>query len=69
MSEQSSYESSYETLMKLINDVEVARKPERYTLFHTPSIWKHELSSYPERFRMENGELLWWAVELALYRV
>lgn len=66
MSEQSSYELSYETLMRLIGDVEAARKPERYALFHTPSVWKHELSSHPERFRMENGELLWWGCRVVV---
>lgn len=50
---------SKEALMKLIDNVNISRA-ERNILFFTTSIWEHELSLHPERFRMEDDELLWW---------
>ena len=55
MSEQ----SLYEALIKLIDKMEITRPPERYTLYYTANIWQYELSLHPDRFRMENNELLW----------
>lgn len=50
---------TYEGLERLINDVKIARPQERDTLIAPPSSWKYELSLHPERFRIENSELLW----------
>lgn len=50
---------SYKALEQLINDVKAARPSERDTFVNTPSSWKYELSLHPDRFRMDNGELLW----------
>lgn len=66
MDEQPSYKSSYETLMKLINDIKVIRKPERDIFFHSPNAWGRELSLHPERFRMENDELLYLGVRVGI---
>ena len=52
-------QSSYETLMKLIDDIEIMRPPERDIYFNTANAWRCELHTYPDRFRMDNGELLW----------
>ena len=50
---------TYEGLERLINDVKAAKPQERDTLVAPPSSWKYELSLHPERFRIEDGELLW----------
>ena len=49
---------SYEALEQLIADVEMATQG-RTTLIHPPNVWKHELSAHPDRFKMDDGELLW----------
>ena len=55
---------SLESLEKLISQVEAARPSERTEFILTPSVWKSELRSHPDRFRMDNGELLWLGVKV-----
>lgn len=57
---------SYEALMKLIDDIEIMRPPERDIFFHTASAWKRELTMHPERFRIENDELLWLGCKVGI---
>ena len=62
MSEQ----SLYEALIKLIDKIEITLPPERYTLYYTANIWQYELSLHPDRFRMENNELLWLGAKVCV---
>lgn len=55
----------YETLIKLIDEIERVRPPELYA-FHTVNEWQYELSLHPDRFRMENNELLWLGVKVCV---
>jgi hypothetical protein len=55
---------SLESLEKLISRVEAAKPPKRTEFILTPSVWKDELRSHPDRFRMDNGELLWLGVKV-----
>lgn len=48
-----------EALERLIADVEAAIPSERQTFINTPSACKCELSLYPDRFIMDNRDLLW----------
>lgn len=57
---------SYEALMKLIDDIEIMRPPERDIFFHTASAWEWELTMHPERFRIENDELLWFGARVGI---
>lgn len=62
MSEQ----SLYEALIKLTDEIERVRLPEPYMCFHTTNEWQYELSLHPDRFRMENNELLWLGVKVCV---
>lgn len=56
---------TYEGLEQLINDVKAAKPQERDTFIAPPNSWKYELSLHPERFRIEDGELLWLGCKVA----
>lgn len=57
---------SYEALMKLIDDIEIMRPPEKDIFFNTASAWERELTMHPERFRIENDELLWFGARVGI---
>lgn len=51
-------QSEYESLINLIKDVEMALL-KREMCFNTANAWKCELSLHPDRFVMNDNELLW----------
>lgn len=51
-------------LLELIDSVKAAKPSGRNPLIAHAVIWKNELSFHPERFRLENGELLWLGLKV-----
>ena len=50
---------SYEALMHLIDQVEIAT-PKQLGAFFTSNAWTHELKHHPDRFyRNDEGDLMW----------